>query len=48
MRFFMQLQQDMEKGLQQQLKPLLDESKKVDDYATREAQKQAKVQQQKM
>lgn len=46
MRFFMQLQQDMEKGLQQQLKPLLDESKKVDDYATREAQKQAKVQQQ--
>ena len=46
MRFFMQLQQDMEKGLQQQLKPLLDESKKVDDYATREAQKQAKAQQQ--
>ena len=45
-RYFMQLQQDMEKGLQQQLKPLLDESKKVDDYATREAQKQAKVQQQ--
>lgn len=46
MRFFMQLQQDMEKGLQQQLKPLLDESKKVDDYATREVQKQAKAQQQ--
>lgn len=45
-RYFMQLQQDMEKGLQQQLKPLLDESKKVDDYATREAQKQAKAQQQ--
>lgn len=45
-RYFMQLQQDMEKGLQQQLKPLLDESKKVDDYATYEAQKQAKAQQQ--
>ena len=45
-RYFMRLQQDMEKGLQQQLKPLLDESKKVDDYATREAQKQAKAQQQ--
>ena len=45
-RYFMRLQQDMEKGLQQQLKPLLDESKKVDNYATREAQKQAKAQQQ--